>query len=77
MKSIPTFTEFANKSNKLEEGRENNVSAATATEFVTSVLKLGSKDNLFDAFIKRKGLNSNDVSELVKLVATEIQTKWL
>ncbi len=70
MKNIATFDDFTNESFK------NKVSKANAAAFITQVLKLGSKDNLFDAFMKKEGIDPNDVGEFVKLVADEIQDKW-
>jgi len=71
MKHTQTFEDFLN------EDYSKRASPALAAEFITQVLKLGTKDNLFDAFMKKKGMNADEMSALVKMVATEIETKWL
>jgi nucleoid DNA-binding protein len=42
-------------------------------EFITQVLKVGTKQNLFDSFLKRKNINSNELSTFVKMVADELK----
>lgn len=71
MKKLNTYQEFLN------EDTSKRASVANAAEFITQVLKLGTKDNLFDAFMKKKGMNANEMSDLVKMVATELEEKWL
>jgi len=79
---IPKYEEFINKSlneseKAINEDYSKRASPALAAEFITQVLKLGTKDNLFDAFMKKKGMNASEMSALVKMVATEIEEKWL
>ena len=63
-----------------EEAREivneNIPSERDADGFIRDVLKLGSKDNLFDKYMKSKKLNSNELSTLVELVADKLKNKW-
>lgn len=66
---IPNFKEF----NQINESRNPN--PADADDFITEVLKLGSKNNLFDSFMKKKGLNPNELSTFVEMVNTELK-KW-
>jgi hypothetical protein len=55
---------------------ENTPSERDADIFIRDVLKLGSKDNLFDKYMKSKKLNSNELSTLVELVADKLKNKW-
>lgn len=71
MANIQNFENF------IAEDFSKRASPGLAAEFITQVLKLGSKDNLFDAFMKKKGMNADEMSALVKMVATEIEKKWL
>lgn len=71
------MTKIQKFENFIAEDYSKRASPALAAEFITQVLKLGTKDNLFDAFMKKKGMNANEMSALVKMVATEIETKWL
>lgn len=74
MKHTQSFKIFESS---LNEDTSKRASVANAAEFITQVLKLGTKDNLFDAFMKKKGMNASEMSALVKMVATELETKWL
>ena len=56
---------------------ENIPSERDADGFIRDVLKLGSKDNLFDKYMKSKKLNSNELSTLVELVADKLKNKWV
>lgn len=55
------------KENKLKPSKEN------VQEFIYDILKLGSKKNLFDTFLKRKKLNPDELSTFVKMVADELK----
>lgn len=44
-----------------------------AKEFITQILKVGTKQNLFDSFLKRKKINSSELSTFVKMVADELK----
>jgi len=48
-----------------------------ADMFISQVLKLGSKDNLFDKYMKSKKINPDELSTLVGLVADRLKSKWL
>ncbi len=54
-----------------------NVTKMDADKFISDVLKLGSKNNLFDTFMKREGINSDQLFSLVSLVVEQLKTKWL
>lgn len=48
-----------------------------AYDFCKTVLKLGSKDNLFDAYMKKHKLNPEDLSVFMAAVITEINQRYL
>lgn len=54
-----------------------NVTKMDADKFISDVLKLGSKNNLFDTFMKREGISSDQLFSLVSLVVEQLKTKWL
>ena len=55
---------------------ENIPSERDADMFISQVLKLGSKDNLFDKYMKSKKINPDELSTLVGLVADRLKSKW-
>lgn len=69
MKNLPTYGEFLNEGSK-------KPTAADVDDFISTVLKLGSKSNLFDTYMKRKGLDQDELSVFVWWVADRIKSKW-
>jgi len=55
---------------------ENIPSERDADMFISQVLKLGSKDNLFDKYMKGKKINPDELSTLIGLVADRLKSKW-
>ena len=55
---------------------ENIPSERDADMFISQVLKLGSKDNLFDKYMKSKKINPDELLTLVGLVADRLKSKW-
>ena len=55
---------------------ENIPSEKDADDFISQVLKLGSKGNLFDKYMKAKKMNPNELSTLVGSVADRLKEKW-
>jgi len=55
---------------------KNIPSERDADIFINQVLKLGSKDNLFDKYMRRKEINPDELSTLVGLVANRLNSKW-
>jgi len=55
---------------------EDNSLINHAKKFTTDVLKLGSKDNIFDIYIKKNKMNAADLSEFVAAVAKELKDNW-
>jgi len=53
------------------------VTSKQADAFIADVLKLGSKDNLFDKFLKKEGYSPDEVSTLMSIVVDRIREKWL
>ena len=72
MKTI-SYKQFANSS--LNEARDiNNVE--DADKFIADVLKLGSRDNIFDKFMKKEGIKPIELTTLIRAVANRIIEKW-
>ena len=55
---------------------ENIPSERDADDFISQVLKLGFKDNLFDKYMRAKKINPNELSTLVGSVADRLKEKW-
>lgn len=66
---MKTYKEFLNEGQRPPTDDD-------ADQFISDVLKLGSRTNLFDSFMKKKNLNPNDLSTFVQMVADQIKTKW-
>jgi hypothetical protein len=47
-----------------------------ADGFIRDVLKLGSRENLFDKYMKRNKISADELSTLVGLVADRLKQKW-
>ena len=45
-------------------------------KFISSVLKMGSRGNAFDAFMKREGIAPDELSMFVYAVAMRLKDKW-
>lgn len=67
------------KTNESEEALDESSripNASDADKFISEILKMGSRDNLFDRWMKKSGIDSNELSTFVQLVADQIKTKW-
>lgn len=60
-----------------EKKQESFTMDDLAYEFITDVLKLGRADNLFDKFLKKKKVNTDHLTDLVKAVVKRIENKWI
>jgi len=70
MEKLPTFNNFINE--------ERNPSITLIAEiFIKDVLKLGTKDNLFDAYLRKKGIDKNELSDLVGAVSDQLKSNWI
>lgn len=48
-----------------------------AYEFITDVLKLGTRDNLIDKFLSKKKIDKRYAIDLLGAVVKRLQAKWL
>jgi hypothetical protein len=69
MSKTPSFQDFLNESTKMPTVQD-------ADAFISDVLKLGSRVNLFDQFMKKEGINPNELTTLVTMVADRMKEKW-
>ena len=65
---MKTFEEYMN----IDEG-ERLPTTQDADSFLTRVLKLGSKENLFDAFMKKEGICPDELSIFVDMVGDRLK----
>ena len=65
---MKTFEEYMN----IDEG-ERLPTTQDADSFLTGVLKLGSKENLFDAFMKKGGIGPDELSVFVDMVGDRLK----
>jgi hypothetical protein len=72
---MKTFKEFVNEST-LNEKELRKVDQFDASNFISDILKLGSKQNLFDAYIKKNGIEPSELSTLVNQVIDALDKKW-
>jgi len=56
--------------------RENSILEPHAEDFIREVLKLGSKNNIFDSYLKRKNIKPELLSDFTHIVANLILKKW-
>lgn len=75
MKGLPSFQNFRDNDNSANESKDA-VSTKDADKFISEVLKMGSRDNLFDRFIKKEKINSEELTTLVYIVAQRLLQKW-
>ena len=61
----------------LNEKKDENLTLDDlAYEFIRDVLKMGSRDNLFDKFLNKKKVDSNLLKPLINKVVKRISEKW-
>ena len=73
---IENFEDFVNESNEINEKELRSLDTMDASNFIEDVLKLGSKQNLFDSYIKKNGIKPDELSDLVNRVIDELNKKW-
>ena len=71
---IPNLNDFVCEGTKVYPREQYS---NEAYEFVKDVLKLGSRDNLFDKFMKKKQIPSDDLADFMAQVISEIQYLYL
>jgi hypothetical protein len=69
MKNLRSYDNFLTEGNRTP-------SEADAKQFISDVLKLGDRSNLFDVYMKKHGLDPNDLYMFVHMVADQIKTNW-
>lgn len=68
MNNLQTYEEYLN---------EESIDIKThADNFISDYLKLGTKKNLFDAYMRKAKMNPEDLSIFVAAVAERIKEKW-
>ena len=65
---MKTFEEYMN----IDEGKRLPTTR-DAERFILSVLKLGSKENLFDSFMKKEGISPDELSIFVDMVGDRLK----
>jgi hypothetical protein len=75
MKGLPSFQNFRENEKSVKESKDV-ISTIDADKFISEVLKMGSRDNMFDKFMKKEKINSNELTPLVNLVAQRLIQKW-
>ena len=65
---MKTFEEYMN----IDEGKRLPT-AGDADKFLTTALKLGSRENLFDAFMKKEGISPDELSAFVDMVGARLK----
>jgi hypothetical protein len=68
---MKSFSEF-----QINEKELRKVEPSDANNFINDVLKLGSKQNLFDTFMKKNGISPDELSVLVNQVIDTLDKKW-
>jgi hypothetical protein len=68
---MKSFSEF-----QINEKELRKVEPSDANDFINDVLKLGSKQNLFDTFMKKNGISPDELSVLVNQVIDTLDKKW-
>jgi len=75
MKGLPSFQNFRENEKSVKESKDV-ISTIDADKFISEVLKMGSRDNMFDKFMKKEKINPNELTPLVNLVAQRLIEKW-
>jgi len=61
----------------LAENRGRQPSESDVSDFVTRVLRLGSRDNIFDKYMSKKGIDPYELSTFMRMVIDDIKTHYL
>jgi len=71
MSHIKTFKEYQVNEKELRKLDQND-----ANKFVSDVLKLGDRQNLFDAYMKKNGIIPEELSAFLNQVIDVLDKKW-
>lgn len=61
----------------LAEARGKQPSESDASEFVTRILQLGSRNNIFDKYMSKKGIDPMELSTFMRMVIDNIKKYYL
>ena len=61
----------------LAENRGRQPSDSDVSDFVTRVLQLGSRDNIFDKYMSKKGIDPYELSTFMRMVIDDIKKHYL
>jgi len=61
----------------LAENRGRQPSESDVSDFVTRVLQLGSRDNIFDKYMSKKGIDPYELSTFMRMVIDDIKKHYL
>ncbi len=71
MENFLSYDDFINEAKESRDLKNSD-----AKDFITTVLKLGSKQNLFDTYINKNGIKPDQLSDLIKQVIDELNKNW-
>jgi hypothetical protein len=77
--NVSSFNEFVNEnSNELpiNEKEMRSLDQFDAGNFISDVLKLGSRQNLFDSYMKKNGIKPDELSTFVNQVIDKLDKDW-
>ena len=60
----------------LSEAEKAKPTDQHVSDFISDVLKLGSKQNIFDTFIRKNNIDPNELSTFISMVANKLKEKW-
>lgn len=70
MENLKNFDCFINES-------KNTFTRNDVDDFIKDVLKMGSKENLFDKFLIKEKIDQNELSDFIESVVDRIKEKWI
>ncbi len=71
MENFLSYDDFINEAKESRDLKNSD-----AKDFITTVLKLGSKQNIFDTYINKNGIKPDQLSDLIKQVIDELNKNW-
>ena len=71
MENFLSYDDFINEAKESRDLKNSD-----AKDFITTILKLGSKQNLFDTYINKNGIKPDQLSDLIKQVIDELNKNW-
>ncbi len=77
--NVSSFNEFVNESSNelpINEKEMRSLDQFDAGNFISDVLKLGSRQNLFDSYMKKNGIKPDELSTFVNQVIDKLDKNW-